>query len=229
MGIFSSLCDFASSTVSSACSAISSAASVIGSSIGSSISMLSTVLQTSIPTFYAIIQAVSFVAKVYDLVCSEDPEKDVMDLGMRAEIANSQGVNSEQFTDYQSYIKHLRDEIKTDNIHIENLSEIDKLKYSTLGTAVVMKGIDAQYKVNIPNNFWLTACKMNLAPSEFKPLLDHFEKQNVTPNLADFTERRLNSGENEKIYKVLDGFIQKNYPESSVPNILAKGEFPYSN
>ncbi len=109
------------SCVSSACSAIGSALSVAGSGVMAAGSVVMSALQTSLPIFHRVIQAVSAVAQLYDLICKKEPEKDVMDLGMRADIADSQGIHSEQFENYQSYIDHLRNEIKADKIELDRL------------------------------------------------------------------------------------------------------------
>lgn len=216
------------SLIGSACSAVGGFLSSVGGALASAGSMVLNALQVGLPIFARVCEIVLDVAKVLNVLNPQDTDKEVLDLGMRAELADQQGIRSEQFQDYQAYIQHLRQEIKVEKLELDKLTDVDRLKYGAIGTSVTIRAIQDKYTTPIPNDFWLSAAKMELPHNEVKSLLDRFESQGVSADLAGFQERRLSSLDNEKVYRVLEGHLQENHPQQLLGEVMALGKFPSS-
>lgn len=173
MGLFSAI----SSVCSSICSAISSVCSSLGGLGGLATLASALIPGVGLPEIVLAVQLicaiVSAVAEALGLTEDETPEE----LGMAAENAE---LKPEDFDSTEAYIAYLREEAKKiDKDQIANLSEVDKVKYQALGTAITIKGIEEKYGMNVPAEFWTTAKDMELKGEEVKTYLDTFKKNGI--------------------------------------------------
>lgn len=202
------------SLIGSACAAVSTVCSTLGAGLVSAGKVIINAIQVGLPIAEKVFTAVDLVAKAWGIFTEDHKEGDLYDLGMRVEQASMSGVKSDNFDTYQEYIDHLRNDIELKPT--PSLRDEDKLKYGALGTAVAMKGISDKYQVEIPDSFWLSGVKMNLQPEQFKPLLDTFESEKVAPKLEDFNKGKLPFSEHEKIYDVLESYLEESMTAQEV-------------
>ena len=119
--------------VSSVCSAISSAFSSLGSSLTT---FATKIVELAGPLLETVGKIASMVAKF--LGVTEELE-DPIELGLRAEASDKK---PEDFDSYKDYISYIKNEVKIDEEKLKNASEIDKAKYTAIGSGVLIKGIE---------------------------------------------------------------------------------------
>lgn len=199
-------------------SALSGGLGAIGAAVGS---ICAAVGGAVIPTGRILIDAMSHgipmalkvcdiaftVGKALGLFAPYQNESDMYELGMRTERAVEEGITSDQFDSNQAYIDHLREKITLSKETIEkldNLSDIDKLKYASIGSAMTIATIKEKYEIDIPESFWLAGANLGIEPRQFKPMLDIFERAQLKPDLEGFQKGELTSELQRKIYDLID-------------------------
>lgn len=199
-------------------SALSGGLGAIGAAVGS---ICAAVGGAIIPTGRILIDAMShgipMALKVFDiaftvgkalgLFAPDQNESDMYELGMRTERAVEEGITSDQFDSNQAYIDHLREKItlsKETTEKLDNLSDIDKLKYASIGSAMTIATIKEKYEIDIPESFWLAGANLGIEPRQFKPMLDIFERAQLKPDLEGFQKGELTSELQRKIYDLID-------------------------
>ena len=199
-------------------SALTSGLGAIGAAVGS---ICAAVGGTVIPTGRIMIDAISrglpmalkvcdiafTVGKALGLFPPDQNECDMYELGMRTEHAVKEGITSDQFDSNQAYIDHLREKITLSKENIEkldNISDSDKLKYASIGSAMTIATIKEKYDIDIPESFWLAGADLGIEPQLFKPMLDIFERAQLKPDLEGFQKGELTSELQRKIYDLID-------------------------
>lgn len=199
-------------------SALSGGLGAIGAAVGS---ICAAVGGAVIPTGRILIDAISHglpmalkvcdiaftVGKALGLFTPDQNESDIYELGMRTERAVEEGITSDQFDSNQAYIDHLREKItlsKETTEKLDNLSDIDKLKYASIGSAMTIATIKEKYEIDIPESFWLAGANLGIEPRQFKPMLDIFERAQLKPDLEGFQKGELTSELQRKIYDLID-------------------------
>jgi hypothetical protein len=198
---------FVSGAISTVSSSIGSLCSAVGGAVVSAGKVMLDAFSRGLPTVDKVCDVAFTVGKAIGLFSPADTERDMYELGMRTERSIEEGVHSEQFDSNQEYIDHLRQKVTLSKENIERLdklSDSDKLKYACLGSAVTIAGINEQYKVNLPETFWLTGIDLGVKPEQFKPMLDVFERAQLKPDLEGFIKGELPSDLQRSIYDLID-------------------------
>lgn len=188
-------------------SAIGTACSAIGGAVISTGRIMIDAISRGLPVVDKICDVALTVGKGLGLFAPGQNKSDMYELGMRAERAVDAGVYSEQFDSNQAYIDHLREEIelgKEDLDKLDKLSDEDKLKYACIGSAVTIAGIKEQFKIDIPETFWLASIDVGIGREQIKPMLDVFEQEQVKPDIDGFLNGGLPSDLQHKIYDLID-------------------------
>ena len=147
MGFWSAIGSF----VGSVCSAISSAVS----SLGSSLSTFATkIVELAGPLLETVGKIASLVAKF--LGVTEELENP-LELGLRAEMSDKK---PEDFDNYKDYINYIKNEVKIDEEKLKNASDIDKAKYTAIGSGVLIKGIEDKKDMDIGADTFVALAKI---------------------------------------------------------------------
>lgn len=215
--------------------ALSSGLSAVGAAIGSVCSLVGgSVISTGRVMIEAISRGLPVVAQICDIAFTvgnafgfftpEQNEVDMYELGMRTEQAVEEGITSDQFESNQAYIDYLREKItlsKDDVGKLEKLSDSDKLKYASIGSAMTIAAIKEKYNIDIPESFWLTATELGIEPQQIKPLLDTFEHAGLKPDIEGFQKGKLNSDLQKGIYELINNGLSDVLDEQTIDKILS--------
>lgn len=149
MELFSAIGSF----ISGVCSAISSAVS----SLGSSLSEFATkIVELAGPLLENVGKIASLVAKF--LGVTEELENP-LELGLRAEMSDKK---PEDFDSYKDYINYIKNEVKIDEEKLKNASDIDKAKYSAIGSGILIKGIEDKKDMDIGADVFVALAKIGM-------------------------------------------------------------------
>lgn len=141
------------SFISGVCSAISSAVS----SLGSSLSEFATkIVELAGPLLETVGKIASMVAKF--LGVTEELENP-LELGLRAEMSDKK---PEDFDSYKDYINYIKNEVKIDEEKLKNASDIDKAKYSAIGSGILIKGIEDKKDMDIGADVFVALAKIGM-------------------------------------------------------------------
>lgn len=203
MGIFSSLGSALSSFGSAICSGISSLCSTIGGALFTgakgiaslATGIIGTTIGLTLPEILVAVKVigvvVSAVAEILGLKDSESPEE----IGMKAEEANKK---PEDFDSTEKYIEYLRNEVSIDKEKLNALSTEDKIKYSAIGTSICIKGIEEQYGMNMPIEFWKTVADLKMDGKDVKAFIDSFKEHKIDDmsDMSSYIKRDSEDGKN---------------------------------
>ena len=200
MGLFSAVVG----AVGSAVSAVISGASAVCGALGGVVGALGSTFCTSlvagitalgvgdvIAVIMVVAKAISWIAEKLGLTTEgEQPE----DLGMKAEQADKK---PEDFDSIEEYIKYLREEVEIDKEKMEKLSPEERAKYATVGSAILVQGIEEKYKMQLPAEFWCTMTDRKMDGEQIKCLIETFKENGMTDmkDLDDYlNNRKIESG-----------------------------------
>ena len=127
-------------------SAISSAVGTIGSTLANTAVKL---LETAGKFLDTVGKIASVVAKFLEVTKGEESP---MELGLRAEMSNN----------YKDYINYIKNEVKIDEEKLKNASDIDKIKYTAVGSSVLIKGIEENKGMNITPDVFVALAKIGM-------------------------------------------------------------------
>ena len=194
MGLFSSLAGAISSVGSAICSGISSVCSAVGGALftgSGGIAALATaiigpvVASPEVALIMVAIQAVaSIVCAIAESVGLKDKNETPEELGMKAQKAEKK---PEDFDSTQKYIEYLRNEVELDKKQIEKLSQEEKAGYAAVGTSLYIKGIEEQYGIKAPGEFWRTAADLELGSEDVKKYMETFKEHGIK-DMADMND-----------------------------------------
>lgn len=190
------------SVLSTAGSAIGTACGVIGGAVVSAGKVMIDAISRGLPILEKVCDVAFTVGKEVGIFSPMHTERNMYELGMRAE-----GIDSEQFDDNKAFIEHIREKVELSKERLEqldNLSDDDKLKYVAIGSAVTIAAIKEQYRIDIPNTFWPTGAELGIRPEQVKPMLDVFETARLKPDLEGFLKGDLPSDLHSNIYDLID-------------------------
>ena len=149
MGLFSAIGGFFSGV----CSAISSAFSSLGSSLTT---FATKIVELAGPLLETVGKIASLVAKF--LGVTEELENP-LELGLRAEMSDKK---PEDFDSYKDYINYIKNEVKIDEEKLKNASDIDKAKYSAIGSGILIKGIEDKKGMDIGADVFVALAKIGM-------------------------------------------------------------------
>ena len=201
-GVFSSIVSGISSALGGAGGAIAALASAICPGIG---------LPEILLGIQIIGGIVSAIAKALGMTEEETPEE----LGMAAEEAE---LKPDNFDTTEKYIAYLREEVKKmDKSRLENLSDIDKVKYQAMGTAITIKGIEEKYGMKMPAEFWLATKDQKMEAEGVKTFIDSFKKNGVEDmgDMASFLKGEDTKSDVHAVSNSMMEALGKMYPDLS--------------
>ena len=135
MGLWSGICDFASSTVSAVCSVVKNAVIPVARALAP--------VLTKVPGAIGVIARVAtMVFAVLDIF---KPDEGVEEVGDRAIQAEEAGINRDRFENHDEYMEALRD-FDLDPQRSEEITADEKL---VVGLAIGGLGLEEKYKVNM--------------------------------------------------------------------------------
>ncbi|MCI7046507.1 hypothetical protein [Helicobacter sp.] len=180
MGFFSAI----GSAIGSVCSAVGSVCSAIGGAVMGAVGAIASVIAPYIGVIATVVQA---IAHVLGVISPEDkPEK-------LAQAAEQLGKKPEDFNSISEYIQALKDAIKNGDVSIkEELSPEESLKYTLLGTGILIKGLDEKLEMQTSGEFWASVGKANVEPKEVLSILENVKKsENIdTKDVADYLDNK---------------------------------------
>ncbi|MBE0470349.1 MAG: hypothetical protein IBX55_12695 [Methyloprofundus sp.] len=222
-GFISAGIGLVSGALSTVSSAIGTACSAIGGAVISAGRIMIDAISRGLPLVEKICDVAFTVGKVLGLFAPGQNEYDMYELGMRAERAVEKGVYSEQFDSNQAYIDHLRDEVELGKEELDKLDKLsveDKLKYACIGSAVTIACIREQFKIDIPETFWIASTDIGIEPEQIKPMLDVFEQEQVKPDIDGFLNGELPSDLQRKIYELIDSRLGEVLGNETIDKLL---------
>lgn len=149
MGFWSAIGSF----VGSVCSAISSTVSSLGISLST---FAAKIVELAGPLLETVGKIASMVAKFLGVTEGlEDP----IELGLRAEMSDKK---PEDFDNYKDYINYIKNEVKIDKEKLKNASDIDKAKYSAIGSGILIKGIEDKKDMDIGADVFVALAKIGM-------------------------------------------------------------------
>ena len=188
MGLFSGLAGAISSVGSAICSGISSVCSAVGGALftgSGGIAALATAIIGPVvasPEVALIMVALQAVASI---VCAIAESVGLTEeLGVKAQQAEKK---PEDFDSTQKYIEYLRNEVELDKKQIEKLSQEEKAGYAAVGTSLYIKGIEEQYGIKAPGEFWRTAADLELGSEDVKKYMETFKEHGIK-DMADMND-----------------------------------------
>ena len=208
MGILNSI----GSAISGAISVVGSLVSSLSSSIGGAIaklapSIIKPFLGLEIGNILIVIQVIATViGRIADMLGVKEKEDSTEEIGMKAEEAEKKDIKPENFDSYQEYINYIRQEIEIDKKKLNNLSDEEKVKYGTVGTAILVKGIEEKEKFEIPAEFVVEIGKQDMSMEETRQYIKEFKEQNL--ELKDFTNYRKGTIDNVKTIREVGHAIE---------------------
>lgn len=126
-------------------------------------------------------KVISWIAEKLGLTEEQEQPEEI---GMKAEQADKK---PEDFDSIEEYIKYLREEIEIDKEKMEKLSEEEKAAYATVGSAILVQGIEEKYKMQLPAEFWCTVVDKKMSNEQVQGLIETF-KENGLKDMKDFSD-----------------------------------------
>lgn len=208
MGFFSSIGSAISGALSTAGRVVSGLVSGLAGSIGGAISKLAPniikpFLGLGIGEILIAVQIiVTVIGAIANILGVKEENESPEEIGMKAEQAEKK---PENFDSYQEYINYLRKEVQIDKTKLDNLSPEDKIKYGTVGSAILVKGIEEKEKFEIPAEFVAEIGKQNMSIEETRQYIKEFKNENL--QLKDFVNY-LKGTVQDKIYERVGNTIE---------------------
>lgn len=212
MGILGSIVSGVGNALSGAVSAVVSAVSSLASGIGGAIakfapSIIKPFLGLELGKILAVIEIIAIViGRIADILGLKEEKESTEEIGMKAEEAEKKDIKPENFDSYQEYINYIRKEIEIDKKKLNNLSDEEKVKYGTVGTAILVKGIEEKEKFEIPAEFVVEIGKQDMSMEETRQYIKEFKEQNL--DLKDFTNYLKGTIDNVKTIREVEHAIE---------------------
>lgn len=232
-GIGSAISGALSAVGSAICSGISGICSAIGGALftgSGGIAALATaiigpvVASPEVALIMVAIQAVaSIVCAIAESLGMKDKDETPEELGMKAEQAEKK---PENFDTIGEYIEYLRKEVEIDKAEMEKLSEKEKAAYGAVGTSLYIKGIEEQFGMKAPGEFWRTAADLNLNGEDVKKYMETFREKGITDmaDMSDYIKGKapLSGTEPKLVSDSMVETLKRIYPELAEDGIYDK-------
>lgn len=217
MGIFSAIGGFISGCV----GAVANVCSSIGGAVASGISVL---VATIAPHLATIVQIVTTIAQVLGILNKDDNPEDL------GEAMRKSDKKPEDFDSINDYIAHLREEIKSGKIVLdEDKTDLQKNIDTALGAGLSIKAIDEKYNLQTSPEFWVFGAKKfekgKLNTDEIHSMLKTASDKKINPtDMANYVEHKeLSSGvQKSEISSALKESLQEANPTLSKEEITEK-------
>ena len=213
MGLFSGIV--------SAVSAVTSFISTALPAVGPAIARFATTLVTKLPELQLLtkilVGVIQGVAEAFGLIKENDTAEE---LGAKAVECDKK---PEDFKSTEDYINYLRNEVQVDSDKLKNMSDVEKFACSSIGVAILSKGIEEKVGMFIPSDFWVEVGKQNIKADEVKAYIDAFKDNGFTElNMSDYLKGNLNVSENKQVSPIMESVLSKLNPELSQSEVKDK-------
>ena len=221
MGWFGDCIGSIGSAIGSVCSAIGSICSSIGGPIAAGIGALASAIA---PHLGPILQIVTAIAQVLGILNKDDNPEDL------GEAMRKSDKKPEDFDSINDYIAHLREEIKSGKIVLdEDKTDLQKNIDTALGAGLSIKAIDEKYNLQTSPEFWVFGAKKfeegKLNTDEIHSMLKTASDKKINPtDMANYVEdKELSSGvQKSEISSALKESLQEANPTLSKEEITEK-------
>ena len=213
--------DFIGDCLSGVISAVGSICSSIGGAIAAGIGALASVIA---PHLGPIAQIVTAIAQVLGIFTKDDNPEDL------GEAMRKSDKKPEDFDSINDYIAHLREEIKSGKIVLdEDKTDLQKNIDTALGAGLSIKAIDEKYNLQTSAEFWVFSGKKfeegKLNENEIHSMLKTASDKKINPtDMANYVEdKELSSGvQKSEISSALKESLQEANPTLSKEEITEK-------
>jgi len=207
MGIWDSICSFASS----ACSAIASVASSIGKGVAhvaTSIASLGVSLAAKVG------DAIKEVAIFLGILKVEDKMEELGEKAMQSD------KNPEDFDSMNEYIEHLRNDVILDTEKFDKLDKSELLARASIGASITLKGIEEKLETVISPEFMVEVAKQELDANKIVATIKAYKENDL--NLDEYSlylNDELTINNSDKHADALVSAYQKLEPEMTIEQI----------
>lgn len=218
MGLFS----FIVGAIGSVCSAIGSVCSAIGGVVMKGVSALATGIARVGEMAGGLIHFISNLCTGMGL---KPAEEEPQEIGLKAEKC---GERPEDYDSVEDYINHLRKDIEIDHEELNKLSEMDKLKYGCIGSALYVKNMEERYNMAMPLSYLKTAQKViesgNMTEGEVKGTLDVMKEKGIenAESFSNYIEGKATVEEQMVIYDSMKEALHREFPNLSEADLNVK-------
>lgn len=170
-----------------------------------------------LPELLLLIKCVAEIAKMLGIGGEDSPEE----LGMKTEIAEKK---PEDFDSIEEYIKYLNEEVELEEGAVENLSDMDKVKYGAMGAALNIKAIEEKYDVRLSPDFLRDVTIMKLTSEEIAQCIKEFKDNGITKmqDMTDYLRDEKIDSDKSKVSESILSVMSDLYPELSEEQLEAK-------
>lgn len=233
MGLFGAIGGALSAVGSAICSGIGGICKTIGGALFTGAGGIGTLATAIIgpvlgsPQITLIIVAIQAVAAIVCAIAEsvglKDRDETPEELGMKAEKAEKK---PEDFDSTAAYIEYLRKEVEIDKKGMEELSQEKKAQYAAVGISLYIKGIEEEYGMKAPGEFWRAAADLGLSADDVKKYMETFRENGITDmaDMSDYIKGYAPRGGTEP-RRVSDSMVEslkKIYPEMTEDGIYEK-------
>lgn len=215
LGAVGSFISGAVSTVGSICSKIGG--SIMGGIHSLANGMLRTVVADKQPGLFEMIQQITGLFGIG----RERPDE----MGMKVE---QSGEKPEDFDSIQAYIDHLHKDIQVDQEKLDKLSDMDRVAYGAIGSALCVKGMEEKCGMELPIDFWKVASKVvhagKLSDKGMKHTLDGMKERGVksAESFSNYMDGKASMEEQMAVYDSLKEALHKEFPDLSDADLNVK-------
>lgn len=198
---------------------VSCIGSAIASFAGSLIEKLSPVISIALQVVKAIGEVVVAVANALGLIPEDESVEEIgaktMQDGVRAKMEDES---------MQEYLDYLRNDVKLDEGKLAVMTDEEKVKCNSIGTAMVSTAIQEETGVKLSADFLIGMNKMKMTANQLTEIIKGFSEKglNDMDMLPKFFQNRLSDQERLDVYEVIESTEKKLNPEASEADVLRK-------
>ncbi len=210
------------SVIGGAASAIGSICGSIGGAIMGGIGKLGTGLLDFGEKLKPVLEIINMISEIFGIKpAGEDPAE----LGLKAHKSDEK---PEDYDSIEAYIDHLRNDIQLDKEEINNLSDIDKVAYTTMGSALYVKNMEEKYNMAMSPRFWGTAYETvnsgNMSVGQLKDTMEAMKEKGVenAESFSNYMDGKASMEEQMVVFGSLKEALHKEFPDLSDADLNVK-------
>ena len=121
----------------------------------------------------------------------------------------------EDFDSIEEYITYLNNEITLDDNKVENLSDEEKAKYTTMGIGINVLAIQEKYgDVTVSPEFLMEVSRLKMTGEQVKNYIDSFKESGIQnmQDMTDYLKGKDTVAEKSSVSDSIINGLEKNYP-----------------
>ena len=128
----------------------------------------------------------------------------------------------EEFPSFKEYYAYLKQQIPDEKIDQHEL-ETNKRKYTVLGTAAIVKGLEESYRINLPESFMMEIGRSRMNSAEVQAVIEVFKTLGYDRVIfSDYLRGSLQPSETRRIAQSLTEAMLKYCPQKSRLDVLRR-------